>query len=130
MLCHVRLCNPMECSLLGSSDHRIFPGKNKSGLPFPPSRDLSDPGIEPMSPASPAWQVDSLPLSHLGSPTVHELILKCSRTQKRSLLCSYSKIIGRTKYNYIYTKWRFTSAVTFAQFGAVDSAPWTATGTQ
>ena len=34
-----------------------------SGLPFPPPEDLSDPGIEP---GSPAWQVDSLPLSHLG----------------------------------------------------------------
>ena len=34
-----------------------------SGLPFPPPEDLSDPGIEP---GSPAWQVDSIPLSHLG----------------------------------------------------------------
>ena len=31
-----------------------------SGLPYPPPGDLSDPGIEP---ASPALQVDSLPLS-------------------------------------------------------------------
>jgi len=30
-----------------------------SGLPFPSPGDLPDPGIEP---ASPAWQVDSLPL--------------------------------------------------------------------
>ena len=37
-----------------------------SGLPFPPPEDLPDPGTEPTSPASPAWQVDSL-LSHLGS---------------------------------------------------------------
>ena len=29
---------------------------------------LPDPGIEPMSPASPAWQAYSLPLSHRGSP--------------------------------------------------------------
>ena len=36
-----------------------------SGLPFPSPGDLPDPGIKP---ASPAWQVDSLPLSHLGSP--------------------------------------------------------------
>ena len=35
------------------------------GLPFPLPRDLSDPEIEPMSPA---LQVDSLPLSHQGSP--------------------------------------------------------------
>ena len=37
-------------------------------LPFPPPEDLPDTGFEPASPVSPAWQVDSLPLSHLGSP--------------------------------------------------------------
>ena len=36
-----------------------------SGLSFPSSGDLPNPGIEPTS----AWQVDSFPLSHLGSPT-------------------------------------------------------------
>ena len=35
-----------------------------SGLPFPSPGDLRDPGVKP---ASPAWQADSLPLSHLGS---------------------------------------------------------------
>ena len=34
-----------------------------NGLPFPFPGDLPDPGIEI---ASPVWQVDSLPLSHLG----------------------------------------------------------------
>ena len=34
-----------------------------SGLPFPSSGDLPDPGIEPVSPA---WQTDSSPLSHWG----------------------------------------------------------------
>ena len=33
-------------------------------LPFPTSGGLPDPGLEPMSPASPALQVDSLHLSH------------------------------------------------------------------
>ena len=35
-----------------------------SGLPFPSPGDHPSPGIKPMSPA---WQADSLPLSHLGS---------------------------------------------------------------
>ena len=35
-----------------------------SGLPFPPAGDLPDPGIKSTS----HWQVDSLPLSHLGIP--------------------------------------------------------------
>ena len=38
-----------------------------SGLPFPSPGALSDPGIKLMSPA---WQVDSLPLSHLGCPFI------------------------------------------------------------
>ena len=40
------------------------------GLPFPPPGDLPDTGIEPMSPSSAAWQVDSFPLSHLGSAKI------------------------------------------------------------
>ena len=38
-----------------------------SGLPCPPLGNLPDPGIKPITPASPAMQADSLPLSHLGS---------------------------------------------------------------
>ena len=40
-------------------------GFTRNGLPFSPPWDLPEPGIEPTSPASPAWQVDSLPLRHL-----------------------------------------------------------------
>ena len=39
-----------------------------SGLPFPTPGDLPDPGIEPMSTA---WQMGSLSLSHLGSPSLN-----------------------------------------------------------
>ena len=42
-----------------------------SGLPFPPPGDLHNPGIEL---ASSMLQVDSLPLSHRGSPTVYNCI--------------------------------------------------------
>ena len=39
-----------------------------SELPCPPPGDLPKPGIDPTSPAVPALQVDSLPISHWGSP--------------------------------------------------------------
>ena len=39
-----------------------------SGLPCPPPGDLSDSGIEPMSPVVPALQEDSLLLRHWGGP--------------------------------------------------------------
>ena len=42
-----------------------------SGLPFPSPEDLPNPGIEPMSPVSPALQVGSLPTEPSGTPTVN-----------------------------------------------------------
>ena len=39
-----------------------------SELPCPSPGDLPHPGIKPESPVAPAVQVDSLPLSHQGSP--------------------------------------------------------------
>ena len=38
-----------------------------SGLPFPPTGDLPNPGMEPASPESPALPGDSKPLSHQGT---------------------------------------------------------------
>ena len=70
------LCNPMDCSPPGSSVHRTFPG-NPLGLPFPSPGALSNPGVEPTSPASSCidWQADSLPLHHLGSPSLRRCFL-------------------------------------------------------
>ena len=48
-----------------------------SGFLCPPPGNLSHPGTEPSSPASPALQADCLPLSHLGSPdTPHRGLIK------------------------------------------------------
>ena len=57
------LCNPMDCSLPGSSVHGDSPGNN-TGMGCH-SRDLPNPGIEPRSPA---LQVDSLPAEPPGKP--------------------------------------------------------------
>ena len=50
---HLTLCNPMNCSLPGSSIHGISRQKYWSGLPFPTPGDLSDPGFKTKSSASP-----------------------------------------------------------------------------
>ena len=50
-----------------------------SGLPFPPTGNLPDPGIKPTSAASPTLQADSLPLSHRRSP-----LSEVSKIQKNS----------------------------------------------
>ena len=44
-------CDPLDCSLPGSSVHEFSRQEYQSGLPFPPPGDLPDPGIEPVSPA-------------------------------------------------------------------------------
>ena len=43
------LCDPMDCSLPGSSVH--VRQEYWSGLPYPPPGNLSDPVIKPASPA-------------------------------------------------------------------------------
>ena len=48
---------------MGFSRHEYW-----SGLPCPPPGDLSNPGIEPLSPASTTLHVGSLLLNHWGSP--------------------------------------------------------------
>ena len=49
----------------GSSVHGIFPARILEWIAMPSSREFSQkPGIKPTSPASPAFQADSLLLSH------------------------------------------------------------------
>ena len=45
------LCNPMNCSPPGSSDHGVSQGEYWSELPLPSPGDLPNAGIKPASPA-------------------------------------------------------------------------------
>ena len=73
------LCNPMDCSPPGSSVLVISQARILEWAAISFSRGSSRPGIEPASSASPAWQVDSLPLCyldyivliHIGEPGTH-----------------------------------------------------------
>ena len=59
VLSHVWLfCDPMNCSLPGSSDHGIFQARILQWVAISSTRGSSWPGIEPRSPA---LQADSLP---------------------------------------------------------------------
>ena len=57
----------MDCSPLGSSVSGIIPARILEWVAFPSPGNLHDPGIKP---TSPTLQVESLPLSHLGNPTL------------------------------------------------------------
>ena len=61
-------CNPIDCSLQGSSLFMEFSRQCWSGSPCPSPGDLPDPGIEPASLKSPAVAVGSLPLVPPGKP--------------------------------------------------------------
>ena len=51
---YLSLCNPMDCSLSGSSVHGIFQTRILEWLPFSSPGDLPDPEIKPAFLASPA----------------------------------------------------------------------------
>ena len=48
------LCDPLDCSLPGSSEHGILQARIPQWVAMPSTRDLSDSGIEPTSLMSPA----------------------------------------------------------------------------
>ena len=69
-------CNPMDCSLPGSSDHGYSPGKNTGvGCHFLLQEIFLTQG---WNLCLLCWQVDSLPLWHLGSYIIlHLIMLQC-----------------------------------------------------
>ena len=67
-----------------------------SGLPFPSPGDLPDPGIEPVKSVSPALQVDSLLLSHQGSPAIILQVMKFRHKEMKQL--GKSHIANKQQY--------------------------------
>ena len=77
------LCDPMDCSLPGSSVHGIFLARIMewvaiSSFPaFPSFRGSSPPRNKLASPVSPVLQAESLPLSHKGRPFTYNYYYSC-----------------------------------------------------
>ena len=104
------LWDPLDCSLTGSSIHGIFQASILEWIAISFSGDLPNPGIEPVSPDSPALQADSLPLSHLGSWYLDNNILKMLLDDENlsklivamvTPLCEYDIIDSFQWVNYI-----------------------------
>ena len=93
------VCNPMDCSLPGTSVHGILQARILEWLPFPSPGDLPDTGIEP---GSPALQVDSLPTELQG-----KLLMTICRLSKDSLekTLMLGKIEGRRRRGRQRMRW-------------------------
>ena len=59
------LCDPMDCSLPGSSVHGVFQARILKWVAI----SYSQPRIKPMSPAFPAWKTGSFTTIPVASPT-------------------------------------------------------------
>ena len=64
---HLTHCDPMTVARQAPPSMGFSRQEYWSGLSCPPPGDLPDPGIEPASPVSPAWQADLYPPSYWGS---------------------------------------------------------------
>ena len=79
------ICDRRDCSSPGSSVHGVLQARTPEWVASP--GDLCDPRIEPVSPTSPALQVDSLGLRHQGSPERMVLTLGVEVVQLLSRVC-------------------------------------------
>ena len=84
------------------------------GLPFPPSGDLPNPGMEPASPALPA---NFLPLHHLGSPY---LLVKWSEVKLLSRVRLFETpwtVAGQTPPSVGFSRQEYWSGLSFPSPG-------------
>ena len=65
---NLTFCNPMVPSPPGSCVHGILQARILEWVACSSSGDFPHPGIEDLSPISPAFQADSLPLNHQRTP--------------------------------------------------------------
>ena len=80
-------CDPMGCSLPGSSVHGFSRQGYWSGLPFPPPRDLPNPGIEPMSLMSSALASRFLTTEPPGKPHILDTLGQIKYITKLNFTC-------------------------------------------
>ena len=71
-------CDPMDCSMPGSSVHGISQQEDWSGLPFPSPGDLPKSGIEPPSPLSPVLAGGFFTTMPPGKPSYSLIAPNCS----------------------------------------------------
>ena len=84
----------MDCSWPGSSVHGILQARILEWVAIPSPRNLSDPGIEPRSPA---LQADSLTSEPPGKPRYIWIYLRKTRKQQQKLQDTEIKYLSAKK---------------------------------
>ena len=87
LLSRVQLLRPMDCSPQAPLSMGFSRQEYWSGLPFPSSGGLLNPGIKP---GSPALQADSLATVLPGKPVLHMYVYICIHTQRDIHICFFS----------------------------------------
>ena len=101
------LCDPIDCSLLGSSVHGIFQAIVLEWMDISFSRDLPNPGLEPKSPT---LQVDSLPSEPPGKPCCPRNSQESSQApQFESISSSVLSLLYSPTLTYIHNYWKTRS---------------------
>ena len=119
-------CDPVNCSMPGSSVHGIFQPKILEWVAMPTSRDLPNPGIEPISLMSPeltggffttcpTWganlyktpQQKSATIWAWGAPNIHG----SAKRVNRSFCSSSSPQVSKTSVSQSYSIIRITCGV-------------------
>ena len=95
------LCDPMDCSQPGSFVHGILQERILKWLPRPPSRDLPDPGLEPVSLISPALAGRFFTTSAIGKP--HSQSYSSAICLKSTFLLDILRVES-TSHSYWYYK--------------------------
>ena len=91
-------CDPMDCSLPGSSSMEFSRQEYWSGLSFPPPGDLPESGIQPESPAlAGGFLTAEPPGKPPGKPSVRRQCAQCFRA-----LCHSVFIMSMLSWNSYY----------------------------
>ena len=103
---YLTLCDPVDCSLLGSSVHGILQARILEGVVFPFSRGFSQPGLEPTSPTLLADSSLSEPPgkpnnTEVGSLSILEEIFLTQESNRGLLHCR--QILYQLSYLYSAT---------------------------
>ena len=106
---HPTLWDLTDCSPPGSSVHGISQARILEWIAFPFPEDLPDPGIET---AFPAWQANSLPLIHPGSPIFDTVVYINKHYDFKHILHFW----GKSRMQYFKTQPIWLANITFMIF--------------